>query len=115
GWQEIIAVKDFVIRPEKKLCPNDPPYSLWATYDGPFKEDPLFYSTDVGLPTSSNEFKFIDQFLTEKLSEKLRALLSSEMQFSDEYEAVVYGIQASNCDRLIHVKKKVVSPDDSGL
>jgi hypothetical protein len=115
GWQEMVAVKEFLVRRERPVCPNDAPYSLWVTYDGTLPDDPFFFTTEIDWPATENGFKFVDQLSTETVTAEIRSKLNDELPFVDEYEALAYSVKAVNCDHLIRVTKKNVSAEDASL
>ncbi len=115
GWQELVVVKEFIVRSEKPICPNDPPYSLWVNFDAPLRAEPFFFSTEVELPTSTNGYVSIDGYKAEPLDRRLKEKLAQDIPFFDEYETGVYTLDATKGDRLITVKRKSVSSDDSSL
>lgn len=115
GWQEIVTVKAFEIRPDRSGCPDDPKYSLWVTYDGAIPDVPYFFMTDVSIPTGANKFSAAADWKPTPLTPLLRNRVSPEVSFIDEYDGEMWAIGQPNCDHLIHLTKKRISPDDNDL
>lgn len=115
GWQELVSAKDFQVRPEPGACKNDPPHSLWITFDGTLPDAPFFFTTVLDWPAGSTPFQRLDETQATEVDEALIRRLRSEVPFAEEYRGLVYEVSAPNCDRLIHLVKETVSNEDADL
>ncbi len=115
GWQELVVVHDFIVRPETPVCPDDPAYSLWVTYEGALPGDPVFFSTEVEWPVGSNGYKSAQEIPGEELDAKTKNLLANALPFSDEYAVEVFVLNAEKGIRVIQVKRDSIGSDDPSL
>ncbi len=127
GRQTWVEVKDFVVRWDNPLCPEDSPYSLWVSFQGPPPEPPLFYSTDGDLSEAENHYQPVresapvpwerrGQVLPQQdLTPALQSTLAKILKYPDDFNVSVASVGAKNCDRLLIFRRRSVSSEDFGL
>lgn len=115
GWQMLVVARDFVVRRERYQCLNDPPSSLWVTFDAELPSEPIFFTTNLQLSEGSNDYKSSNELSISSFTKTIRWAVGAQVQFLDEYEPKVISVSAPNCDHLIHLRKKLVTPNDAEL
>jgi len=115
SWQQYVEIKDFAVRKDRPICASDSPYSLWARFEEGLPGKPLFYSTDTDLPQGDNHFVAASTLPKQPLSDDLKERLMDQIKFAGDYDMTTYLINAPNCDRLLMLHRRIVSPDDAEL
>lgn len=115
GWQKIVRVEEFRVKPARAYCPSDSPYALWLTFEPGLAQPPLFFSSDARLSEGANEFRRPAPLEKPSISDEIAGALETRIPFWREYEITRYDIDAPNCDFLLLLRREDVRMEDDGL
>jgi hypothetical protein len=115
GWQTFVTITDFVVKAERALCPNDPPYSLWVFFDEKLPGVPLFFSSDNRFHPGGNQFAPVPQPPLFHLDPVFENQLKDRVQFYSDYRPSVFEVNAENIEKLILLNRENVGHADAGL
>jgi|GEM_PF-6682796 len=115
GGNFVINLQDFFIVNSRLRCHEVSPFLLTATFSGPLKDQPLFFSTDLNVKEGPNQFKPSSSLASVPLRPEISSKLKALIPFFEEFEIRVIDIKAANVDQILHLNRKSISLDDVGL
>jgi hypothetical protein len=106
---------EFVVEAEKAPCKHDPPFGLWADFEQPLAEDPLFATTDPTLKPGDNLFVRADQYPVAAASAETVARMKKLVPYPEDFRATMIDLQSAGLEALVLFERRTITLDDNGL